>query len=84
MTTIDENNTGVVGSLGKFVKSIASAITGKATGTTNANERLDEKEATTTENKDGITMTMHMNYYKNVFNQVKRLKFLFYRNIQLA
>lgn len=73
--TIDENNTGVVGSLGKFVKSIASAITGKATGTTNANERLDEKEATTTENKDGITMTMNMNYYKNVFNQVKRLKF---------
>ena len=73
--TIDENNTGVVGSLGKFVKSIASAITGKATGTTNANERLDEEESTTAENKDGITMTMNMNYYKNVFNQVKRLKF---------
>lgn len=73
--TIDENNTGVVGSLGKFVKSIVSAITGGATGTTNANERLDEEESTTAENKDGITMTMNMNYYKNVFNQVKRLKF---------
>lgn len=72
--TLDATRTGVVGSIGKFVKNILASITGNVTGTATAGN-IDGEAATTETTSEGITMTLNMDNYRNAFNQIKYLKY---------
>lgn len=72
--TLDATRTGVVGSIGKFVKNILASITGNVTGTSTTGN-IDGDAATTETTSEGITMTLNMDNYRNAFNQIKYLKY---------